>query len=99
MSHPQSTRTFVAAFVGVLITRLVSEVEMIQNVVRWVDGVFAEAGYPGFSVLTVVESAVVGGVILAYQSIAQWLGNRWPSVERLLLGSGSRPRYVSRHGK
>lgn len=72
---------------------------MIQNVVRWVDGVFAEAGYPGFSVLTVVESAVVGGVILTYQSLAQWVGNRWPAAERMLLGSEYRPRYASRHGE
>lgn len=94
----QSRRTFIAALVGVLIARLVAAVPVISDTLAWVDGVFAEAGYAGLSALALVNAVVVAGVILAYQKIAQWLGDRWPSVEKWLLGSDARPHYEPRYG-
>jgi len=93
----QSRRTFVAALIGVLLARLVAAVPAVHDVIAWVDGVFAEAGYAGLSALAIVNAVVVAGVILAYQKIAQALGDRWPAVERWMLGSDARPHYEPRY--
>lgn len=97
MPKPQSLRTFIAALVGVLITRIAAAVPAIAAGLAWVDGVFAEAGFAGLSTLVLVQSAVTAGVILAYQKIAQWLGDRWPAAEKWMLGSEARPSYEARY--
>lgn len=95
----QSRRTFIAALVGVLIARVVAAVPMIADTLAWVDGIFVEAGYAGISALAVVNAVVVAAVILLYQKAAQWLGDRWPSVEKWMLGSDARPSYEPRYAK
>lgn len=95
----QSVRTFFAALIGVLIVRLVSAVPAIAAGFAWVDGVFAEAGYAGVSILAFVQAVITAAVILLYQKVAQWIGDRWPSVEKWMLGSDSRPHYEPRYGK
>ncbi|MGK0740450.1 hypothetical protein ACSHWG_00975 [Leucobacter sp. Z1108] len=95
--NPQAVRTFIAAFAGVLVTRLVGAIPAIGEVLAWLDGVFAEAGYGGMSALALVQAAVVAGVILGYQKIAQALGDRWPSVEKWMLGSDARPSYEPKY--
>ena len=95
----QSRRTFIAALVGVLIARVVAALPVIADTLAWVDGIFVEAGYAGISALAVVNAAVVAAVILVYQKAAQWLGDRWPSVEKWMLGSDARPSYEPRYAK
>lgn len=95
----QSRRTFFAAMIGVLLARLVAAVPVIADTLAWVDGIFAEAGYAGISALAVVNAVVVAAVILLYQKAAQWLGDRWPSVEKWMLGSDARPSYEPRYAK
>lgn len=99
MPKPQSLRTFIAALVGVLLTRIVAAVPAVAAGLAWVDGVFAEAGFAGPSALVLVQSVVTAGVILAYQRIAQWCGDRWPDVEKWMLGSAARPSYEPRYAK
>lgn len=99
MPKPQSTRTFIAALVGVLITRIVAAVPVIAAALGYVDGIFAEAGFAGISALAIVQAAATAGVILAYQRVAQWLGDRWPDIERWMLGSAARPHYEPRYAK
>ncbi len=95
----QSVRTFIAAVVGVLIVRLVGSVPTLAAILEWIDGVFAEAGYAGLSALALVQAAVIAGVILLYQKLAQWAGDRWPAAERWMLGSDARPHYIPRYGR
>ena len=95
----QKVRTFVAAFVGVLIARLVAAIPVISDTFAFVDGIFAEAGYAGLSTLALVQAATTAVVILLYVQLAQWLGDRWPSVEKVMLGSDARPSYEPRYGK
>lgn len=95
----QSVRTFVAALIGVLLVRLIAVIPAIADAVAWADGVFAEAGYAGISALALVQAVVTAAVILAYQKIAQRLGDRWPDAEKWMLGSSARPSYTPRYGK
>lgn len=95
----QYVRTFIAALVGTLITRIVGAIPAVADVFAWGDGVFRDMGYPGITVLTVVQSVIVAAVILLYVQLAQWLGDRWPSVEKVMLGSDARPSYEPRYGK
>ncbi|MDI6023631.1 hypothetical protein QBL02_08745 [Leucobacter sp. UT-8R-CII-1-4] len=95
----QSIRTFVAALVGVLLVRLVAALPAVAAGLAWADGVFTEAGYAGISALALVQAVVTAAVILAYQKVAQRLGDRWPSAEKWMLGSSARPSYMPRYGK
>ncbi len=93
----QSTRTFIAALVAVLVVRLVALVPAIAETLAWVDDIFAEAGYGGLSALALVQAAITAAAILLYQKIAQWLGDRWPKIEKWMLGSDARPHYEPRY--
>ena len=95
----QSIRTFAAALVGVLLVRLTAALPVAAGLITWADGVFAEAGYAGISALALVQAVVTAAVILAYQKLAQRLGDRWPSAEKWMLGSSARPSYMPRYGK
>lgn len=97
MNATQQKRTFLAAVAGVLIARLVSSVPWLAETISWLDGVFDEAGFAGVSALVVVQSVVIGAVILLYQRVVQALGDRWPKIEAFLLGSDARPEYTARH--
>lgn len=99
MKHTQSVRTFVAALAGVLITRIAAAIPAIGDTLAWVDGVFAEAGYGGISALVLVQAVVTAAVILLYQKVAQWLGDRWPGIEKIMLGSDARPSYEPRYAQ
>lgn len=94
----QSIRTFIAALAGVLIVRLVAVIPVIAETLEWIDGVFAEAGYPGLSALALVQAAITAAAVLLYQKAAQWLGDRWPSIEKWMLGNAARPHYEPRYG-
>ncbi|MFD5599167.1 hypothetical protein ACFWHR_03825 [Leucobacter sp. NPDC058333] len=96
---PQTTRTFIAALVGVLIVRLVALVPVVAGVIAWADGVFAEAGYGGTSTLALIQAAITAAAVLLYQKIAQWLGDRWPNIEKWMLGNSARPHYEPRYAK
>lgn len=95
----QSIRTFIAALVGVLIVRLIALLPAVADAIAWADGVFAEAGYGGLSALALIQAAITALAILLYQKIAQWLGDRWPSIEKWMLGNSARPHYEPRYAK
>ena len=99
MENKQVVRTFFAAVIGVLIVDLAGLIPAIADTFAWVDSVLARAGYGGLSALALVQAVVTGVVILAYQWVAQWLGDRWPRLEKIMLGSDARPHYEPRYGK
>lgn len=90
----QSIRTFIAAVVGVLLTDLVGAVPAVASVLAWIDDLLSRAGYGGISVLLVLQAVVTALIILLYQKIAQWFGDKWPKVESVMLGSSARPIYI-----
>lgn len=97
--HIQLIRTYLPAMIAVLLSRLVAAVPALADVIAEIDAVFAEAGWVGVSVLAIVQAAIVAAVVVVYQRVAQMLGDRWPVVERLMLGSDARPHYQPRYGK
>lgn len=93
----QDRRTIIAALVAVLVARLVAQVPAIAAALAWVDDLVSEAGIVSVPALALLQAIVIAIVILLYQRIAQWLGDRWPAVERIMLGSDARPHYVPRY--
>ncbi|MEJ6489587.1 hypothetical protein PQI23_07620 [Leucobacter sp. USCH14] len=95
----QDRRTIMAAIVGVLVARLVATIPLLAAALEWVDGLISEAGIVSVPALALLQAVVTAVVILAYQRVAQWLGDRWPSVEKLMLGSDARPHYEPRYAQ
>lgn len=94
----QDRRTIMAALIAVLVARLVAQIPALAAALAWVDGVIAEAGIVSVPALALLQAIVIALVILLYQRLAQWLGDRWPAAERIMLGSDARPHYVPRYG-
>lgn len=90
---PALIRQFVPALVGVLLARLIATVPAVASAIAWLDGVFAEAGMVGVSVLVIVQSVVTAGVITLYYWAVRRFGDRWPNLE-WLLGSPRTPSYA-----
>ncbi|KKI18703.1 MULTISPECIES: hypothetical protein [unclassified Leucobacter] len=86
-------RTFTPALVGVLLARLIAAVPTVAAAIAWLDGIFAEAGMVGVSVLVIVQSVVTAGVITLYYWLVRRFGDRWPKLE-WLLGSPRTPSYA-----
>ena len=97
MTATQVKRTFMAAVIGVLIARIIAALPTLAQVIAWLDGVFAEAGFAGVSTLEIIKVILTGAVVLLYQWLVQRLGDRWPKIEAFLLGSSARPEYIARH--
>ena len=95
----QDRRTIMAALVAVLVARLVAQIPALAAALTWVDELIAEAGVVSVPALALLQAAVIALVILLYQRVAQWLGDRWPGVERIMLGSDARPHYVPRYAE
>ncbi len=93
----QDRRTIMAALVAVLVARLVATIPMLAAALAWVDGVISDAGIISVPALALLQAVVIAAVILVYQRVAQWLGDRWPNVEKLMLGSDARPHYAPRY--
>lgn len=93
----QTRRTIMAALVAVLVARLVAQIPVLADLLDWVDELIAEAGVVSVPALALLQAAVIAGVIWLYQRLAQALGDRWPSAEKIMLGSDARPHYVPRY--
>ncbi len=93
----QDRRTIMAALVAVLVARLVATIPMLAAALAWVDGLISEAGIMSIPALALLQAVVIAAVTLVYQRAAQWLGDRWPNIEKLMLGSDARPHYVPRY--
>lgn len=93
----QTRRTIMAALVAVLVARLVAQIPVLADMLEWVDELIAEAGVVSVPALALLQAAVIAAVIWLYQRLAQVLGDRWPSAEKVMLGSSARPHYVPRY--
>lgn len=102
-------RTVVPALIGVLLARLIAAVPFIASILIWIDGVIADTGaalaaqgvvgapLAGITAMWLIQAALTALVIWAYYRIARAFGDRWPSVEKWLLGSDARPSYEPRY--
>lgn len=93
----QTRRTIMAALVAVLVARLVAQIPVLADILEWVDELIAEAGVVSVPALALLQAVVIAAVIWLYQRLAQVLGDRWPSAEKIMLGSSARPHYVPRY--
>ena len=102
-SRIAAVRTIVPALIGVLLARLIAAVPAIGRVLEWIDGVLVDAaeagGVPliGVTAAWLIQGALTALVIWAWYQIARKLGDRWPAVERWMLGSDARPHYEPRY--
>lgn len=98
-----AVRTIVPALIGVALARLIAGVPVVAAVLAWFDqlivDVAAAGGVPliGVTAVWLIQAGLTALVIWAWYAAARALGNRWPSIEKWMLGSEARPHYVARY--
>lgn len=85
-----TVRTAIPAAVGWAIATLIAHVPVVAEWIAAVDQVLAQSA-PGWTVTLLVNAAAIGLATAAYYWVARRLGQRWPIVERFLLGSVRQP--------
>lgn len=81
-------RTAVPALVGLILARLIAAIPAVGDALVWIG---AQIGTPVEGLVSLLATAAV---ITAYYWLARRLGDRWPWVERWLLGSSLVPVYA-----
>jgi hypothetical protein len=86
-------RTAVPAFVGYLLALLISAIPAVGDWIAALDAQIAAAlpDAGGVTVLGLLQAAAVALVVGGYYWVARRLGQRWPILERFLLGSSRQP--------
>lgn len=87
-------RTGVPGLIGVLLTYLVSRIPAVADILTTIDAHLALLGFAG---ATVNGLLVAGGTALAitgYYALARWLGEKYPALEKWLLGRSAVPVYL-----
>ena len=83
-------RTAVPAAIGAFIAWVIARIPAVADIITTVDGILAESA-PGFTVVGILGAICIGLVTAAYFWIVRQIGQRWPIVERFLLGSAKQP--------
>jgi hypothetical protein len=86
-------RTAVPGAVGYLLAQLIERIPAVGDGIAWFDENLS-AVLLGAPLTPVLQAVAVGAVIGAYYWVARKIGDRWPAVERLLLGSSKTPVYT-----
>lgn len=86
-------RTAVPGAVGYLLAQLIERVPAVGDGIAWFDENLSAVLF-GAPLTPVLQAAAVGAVIGAYYWVARKIGDRWPAIERLLLGSSKTPVYT-----
>ena len=81
-------RTLVPSLYGLAIAWLIEKVPAVGDILAWLS---AELGT---DVTAAIGVAVTGLIIAGYYWVARKIGERWPAVERWLLGSSLTPTYT-----
>lgn len=98
-----AVRTLVPAIVGVFIARIIAGFPAVATTIAWLDelivDIAAAGGVPlvGVTATYLIQAALTALVIWAWYAAARTLGDRWPSVEKWMLGSDARPSYEPRY--
>lgn len=80
-------RTLVPALWGVIITWLVGRFPAVQDALVWLSETL------GYDVAALIGLVLTAGVIAGYYWLARKLGDRFPALERWLVGSSAVPSY------
>ena len=88
-------RTAVPGAVGYLIAKLVAANPAVGDGLAWFDANLS-AVLLGMPVQAAIEVAAVGIATAAYYYAARWIGDRFPVLERFLLGSSKTPIYTDK---
>ena len=86
-------RTGVPALIGALIAWLVSKIPAVAGGLSWVDAQFADAGFAGVTAQGILTALGIAGITTLYYIVARWAGDRWPALEKWLLGRSAVPVY------
>lgn len=86
-------RTAIPGAIGWLIAWLIARIPVVADVIAWIDGVLATSA-PGYTVVVLLNLVAVGLTIAVYYRAVRWSGQRWPGIERWLLGSAMQPVYT-----
>ena len=88
-------RTAVPGAVGYLIAKLIAEVPQVATWIEWFDTNLSDV-LLGMPLAKALEAVAVGAAIAGYYWLARWVGERFPAVERILLGSAKTPIYTDK---
>lgn len=80
-------RTYAPIIAGAVLTWLIASVPAVADAVTAIDR------YLGID-RTAITVAGAGIIMAIYYALARWLGKRWPTVEKWMLGSSAKPVYV-----
>lgn len=87
-------RTAVPAAVGKLLANIIATFPVVADAIASIDRILTEAAPEyGFTARGLLDAAAIGVVVGAYYAAVRTLGDRFPAVERWLLGSAQKPTY------
>lgn len=91
-------RTGVPALVGLILATLIAKIPAVADAIAFIDeNLSLVTG--GVPVATLLGLAATAGVISLYYWVARKLGDRWPAVEKWLLGYDLVPGAYTKPGK
>lgn len=86
-------RTAVPAAVGWVLAWLIARIPVIENGIATIDAILAQSA-PGYTVAVLLNAACIGLIVGLYYWAARELGQRFPSLEKWLLGRSATPVYT-----
>lgn len=88
-------RTNVPIAIGAIIGWLITQYTIVANAVAWLDAQIP-AIFPGTDWRELLNAAAIAAVTALYYWGASKLGQKWPKLEKWLLGSSAVPQYTAR---
>lgn len=88
-------RTATPAAVGALLAWLIAKIPAVADWLAVVDAQLAVFGGFGTTATGLLTAGAIAGVTFLYYAAARWLGEKFPWVEKWLLGRSAIPVYLS----
>lgn len=86
-------RTYVPSAVGFFLAWLIAKVPAVADVIAGIDQQLMEAGFVGTTVSGLLVAITTALIVALYYWLVRTIGQRYPMVERWLLGSAKQPLY------
>lgn len=81
-------RTLVPSLYGIGIAWLIKQVPAVGDVIAWLSNEL------GTDITLLIQGVITAGIIAGFYWVARKLGDRWPWLEKWLLGSSLVPVYA-----
>lgn len=88
-------RTYVPWAIGAILGYLITRFELVANAIAWLDSTLPVL-FPGSNWRDLLNLAAIGTVTALYYWGARKLGQKWPKIEKWLLGSSATPVYTAK---